>query len=249
MPKKNKANTNKACFSASPALIISIAVLVIAVVVIAIAAVHLIGGNAVSSTSSLSQPSDQSEQTIEQTSLVDFNDAYSYVQIEMQDGGIIVLELYPEAAPITVANFMELVESGFYDGLIFHRISSGFVIQGGDPLGTGVGGSDKTIFGEFSVNGFENPLAHTRGVISMARSQNDYNSASSQFFICLDDRTAVSLDGSYAAFGRVVSGMEVVDAIASVATYQEKPLQDVVMKRLTILHTAGENAVAKANGS
>ena len=133
------------------------------------------------------------------------------VKITMQGGGEIELELYPEIAPETVANFKSLVEQGFYNGLTFHRIIKGFMIQGGDPLGTGMGGSDKKIKGEFMANGFNNPLKHTRGVISMARSAMP-NSASSQFFIMHED--APHLDGSYAAFGKVTKGIEIVDEIA-----------------------------------
>lgn len=133
------------------------------------------------------------------------------VKITMNGGGEIELELYPDIAPDTVANFKELVQASFYDGLTFHRIIKGFMIQGGDPLGNGMGGSDKCIRGEFKMNGFDNPLKHTRGVISMARSQNP-NSASSQFFIMHAD--APHLDGSYAAFGRVTKGLEIVDEIA-----------------------------------
>ena len=133
------------------------------------------------------------------------------VKITMQGGGEIELELYSDVAPETVANFKSLVEQGFYNGLTFHRIIKGFMIQGGDPLGNGMGGSDKTIKGEFAANGFNNPLKHTRGVISMARSQMP-NSASSQFFIMHED--APHLDGSYAAFGKVTSGIEIVDEIA-----------------------------------
>ncbi len=133
------------------------------------------------------------------------------VKITMTGGGEIELELYPEIAPETVANFKSLVEEGFYDGLTFHRIIKGFMIQGGDPLGNGMGGSDKNIKGEFMANGFNNPLKHTRGVISMARSQMP-NSASSQFFIMHED--APHLDGSYAAFGKVTKGIEIVDEIA-----------------------------------
>ena len=133
------------------------------------------------------------------------------VKITMSGGGEIELELYPEIAPETVNNFKSLVEEGFYDGLTFHRIIKGFMIQGGDPLGNGMGGSDKCIKGEFKMNGFDNPLKHTRGVISMARSQMP-NSASSQFFIMHED--APHLDGSYAAFGKVTKGIEIVDEIA-----------------------------------
>ena len=155
------------------------------------------------------------------------------VKIEMENGGIIELELYPETAPITVKNFEKLVSEGFYDGLIFHRVISGFMIQGGDPTGTGYHGSDETIKGEFLANGVVNKLSHTRGVISMARSQNP-NSASSQFFICHED--AVFLDGNYAAFGKVTKGMEVVDAIAAVATNaMDKPLEPQVMKKVSLI--------------
>ena len=144
--------------------------------------------------------------------------ATHYVQIDIQDYGTITAELYADVAPITVNNFMELVDSGFYNGLTFHRIISGFMIQGGDPLGNGTGGSDKEIKGEFAQNGVKNDLKHTRGVLSMARSSNP-NSASSQFFIMHQD--APHLDGAYAAFGKVLSGMEVVDAIC-----QNTPVTD-----------------------
>lgn len=155
------------------------------------------------------------------------------VQIEMENGGIIKLELYPEAAPITVENFVSLAKDGFYDGLIFHRVIENFMIQGGDPEGTGMGGSGKTIKGEFSKNGWDNPISHKRGVISMARSQK-MDSASSQFFICHADSTY--LDGQYAAFGKVVEGMEVVDEIASVATDKnDRPVEDVVIKSITVI--------------
>ena len=132
------------------------------------------------------------------------------VNIEMANGKNIKIELYPDVAPITVANFEKLVKEGFYDGLIFHRVISGFMIQGGDPLGNGMGGSDREIKGEFSSNGVENPLSHTRGAISMARSQMK-DSASSQFFIVHED--SPFLDGEYACFGYVTDGMDVVDAI------------------------------------
>ena len=155
------------------------------------------------------------------------------VQIEMDNGGIIKLELYPDIAPITVANFEKLVKEGFYDGLIFHRVIKNFMIQGGDPTGTGLGGAKDTIKGEFASNGVTNTLSHTRGVISMARSQKK-DSASSQFFICHAD--AKYLDGDYAAFGKVIEGMDVVDEIAGVKTnFNDKPLVDVVMKSVTII--------------
>lgn len=133
-----------------------------------------------------------------------------HVEITVKDYGTISVELDADAAPISVTNFVKLAEEGFYDGLTFHRIIDGFMIQGGDPLGTGMGSSDETIKGEFSANGVENNLSHTRGAISMARAQN-YNSASSQFFIVHEDSTF--LDGQYACFGYVTEGIEVVDAI------------------------------------
>ncbi|MBP1758716.1 MAG: peptidylprolyl isomerase [Firmicutes bacterium] len=139
------------------------------------------------------------------------------VEMEIQDYGTITLELDGTAAPITVANFVKLAQEGFYDGLTFHRVMPGFMIQGGDPLGTGFGGADETIKGEFKENGVDNPLSHTRGAISMARAK-DNDSASSQFFIVHDDAAAPSLDGKYAAFGYVTEGMEVVDAICDQMT-------------------------------
>lgn len=155
------------------------------------------------------------------------------VEITMENGGTIKLELDASAAPITVENFEKLVREGFYDGLTFHRIIPGFMIQGGDPEGTGMGGPGYGIKGEFAQNGVDNPIRHTRGVISMARSMMP-NSAGSQFFIMHQD--APHLDGSYAAFGRVVEGIEVVDGIANVETdYNDRPLTPVVMKTVRIV--------------
>ena len=155
------------------------------------------------------------------------------VVIEMENGGKIELELCPEAAPKTVENFLKLVGEGFYDGLIFHRVIPGFMIQGGDPQGTGMGGAKENIVGEFRANGHDNPLKHTRGVISMARAFNP-NSASSQFFIMHAD--APHLDGQYAAFGKVVSGMETVDEIASIPTdYSDRPKIAMRMKKVYIV--------------
>ena len=152
------------------------------------------------------------------------------VQIEMENGGKIVVELYPDKAPITVENFLSLVNRGFYNGLIFHRVIEDFMIQGGDPEGTGMGGSGKNIKGEFTSNGVKNDLSHERGVISMARSQNP-NSASSQFFICHAD--AKYLDGQYAAFGKVIEGMDVVDEIAKAPTdKRDRPVEDQRMKEV-----------------
>lgn len=162
------------------------------------------------------------------------------VQIEMQDGGKMVLELYPEFAPETVENFVNLAKSGFYDGLKFHRIVAGFMIQGGDPKGNGTGGSGKNIKGEFAENGFsQNILKHTKGVISMARSR-EFDSASSQFFIM--DGEASHLDGSYAAFGKLIDGEATLEKIASTpvelninSREVSLPKEDVVIKKVTVL--------------
>ena len=155
------------------------------------------------------------------------------VTIVMDDGGEIVLELYPDKAPNTVNNFLSLASSGFYDGLTFHRVISGFMIQGGDPNGTGTGGPGYTIKGEFSLNGFKsNDIKHARGVISMARAMSP-NSAGSQFFIM--HANASYLDGQYAAFGRVISGMDVVDRIAGVSTdFNDKPKKPQVIKSMKV---------------
>ncbi len=160
------------------------------------------------------------------------------VTIEMENGGKIVLELYPDKAPNTVNNFISLVQKGFYNGLIFHRVIEGFMIQGGDPKGTGVGGPGYCIKGEFSSNRFAgNSIRHERGVISMARAM-DPNSAGSQFFIM--HANASYLDGQYAAFGKVIKGMDVVDKIASVKTnYNDRPLKEQKMKKFTV-ETFGE---------
>ncbi len=155
------------------------------------------------------------------------------VVIEMENGKKIKIELYPEIAPISCENFEKLVKSGFYDGLTFHRVISGFMIQGGCPQGNGTGGPGWHIKGEFSANGVKNDLRHTRGVLSMARAQ-DPNSAGSQFFIMHDD--APYLDGQYAAFGKVIEGMDIVDEIATVDTdFRDKPITPQVMKKVTII--------------
>lgn len=160
------------------------------------------------------------------------------VTIEMEDGGEIQIELYAETAPNTVRNFVSLVSKGFYDGTVFHRVIPGFMIQGGDPEGTGMGGPGYSIKGEFLMNGFNNELKHTRGVLSMARAM-DPNSAGSQFFIMVED--APHLDGQYASFGRVITGMDVCDRIVSVRTnFNDKPLKPQVMKHVTV-ETFGEN--------
>ena len=164
-------------------------------------------------------------------SYIETNEVTNTVKIEMCDGNSIVVELDEKVAPLTVKNFQKLVSQHFYDGLIFHRVISGFMIQGGDPQGTGMGGSKETVKGEFRVNGVNNPLSHERGVISMARSQ-FYNSASSQCFICHAD--AKFLDGQYAAFGKVVQGIEEVDRIASTPTDRsDRPLEE---QRIHTIH-------------
>ena len=168
------------------------------------------------------------------------------VKIEMENGGVITAELYPELAPNTVANFVNLVESGFYDGLIFHRVIPGFMIQGGDPQGTGMGGPGYSIKGEFARNGFrENTLRHKRGVLSMARSMMP-NTAGSQIFIMHAD--APHLDGDYAAFGKVTDGMDVEDRIASVRTgMQDRPVVEQKIARATV-DTFGETYTVEKYG-
>ena len=157
---------------------------------------------------------------------------HTVVIIEMQNGGVIKIELNPEAAPKTVANFEKLVKEGFYDGLIFHRVINGFMIQGGCPDGTGMGGPGYSIKGEFSQNRFKNDLKHTPGVLSMARAMNP-NSAGSQFFIM--HKAAPHLDGSYAAFGQIIEGMDVVNAIAETDTdYSDRPLDEQKIKSMTV---------------
>ena len=154
------------------------------------------------------------------------------VTIEMNNGDVMKAELYPEVAPNTVNNFISLVNRGYYDGIIFHRVIRGFMIQGGDPQGTGVGGPGYSIKGEFSYNGFANDLKHTKGVLSMARTM-EPNSAGSQFFIMHE--TSPHLDGQYAAFGKVVEGEDIIDKIAAVATdYMDKPLEEQKMKKVTV---------------
>lgn len=164
------------------------------------------------------------------------NDKNPMVTIQMEDGSVIKIELYPEIAPNTVRNFVSLVQKGYYNGLIFHRVIPGFMIQGGDPDGTGGGGPEYSIAGEFSENGFNNELKHGRGVISMARTD-EPNSAGSQFFIVVADsaNNSNSLDGKYASFGKVIEGIETVDKIVSVeADQKDKPAKDQKMKKVTV---------------
>ena len=154
------------------------------------------------------------------------------VKFEMNDGSIFEAELYPEIAPNTVNNFISLVKKGFYDGLIFHRVIKGFMIQGGDPQGTGMGGPGYSIKGEFSNNGFTNDLKHAPGVLSMARAM-DPDSAGSQFFIMHE--TSPHLDGSYAAFGKVINGLDVINTIADVRTdWNDRPMEDQIIKSVTV---------------
>ena len=155
------------------------------------------------------------------------------IRITMDNGKEMEAELYPETAPLTVENFVSLIKERFFDGLIFHRVIKGFMIQGGDPTGTGMGGSKNKIKGEFLSNGFVNELKHTRGVLSMARTM-DPNSASSQFFIMHQD--APHLDGQYAAFGKITKGIEVVDEIADVETdFRDKPLKEQKIKTIELI--------------
>lgn len=160
------------------------------------------------------------------------------IKVTMENGESFIIELCPEQAPITCENFLKLVKSGFYNGLTFHRVIDGFMAQGGDPNGNGMGGSDENIKGEFRMNGVNNTLSHTRGVISMARSQNP-NSASSQFFICYGDCTF--LDGQYAAFGKVIEGMETVDNFLKIdrrmsfGGERSTPVEPIVMKTVEVL--------------
>ena len=170
---------------------------------------------------------------------------YPIATIELENGGVIVAELYPDIAPNTVANFIDLANSGFYDGLIFHRVKAGFMIQGGDPTGTGMGGPGYTIKGEFDANGFENSLSHTRGVLSMARTSKP-DTAGSQFFIMHAD--APYLDGQYAAFGQVTEGIEYVDAIAATATdAYDRPLEEQAIKTISVDTHGVEYPLEKMN--
>ena len=176
-----------------------------------------------------SAPAAEKTETKEETNV---DKTHPIATITMKDGGVIELELYPEIAPESVKNFISLANSGFYDGLIFHRVIAGFMIQGGDPDGRGTGGPGYCIKGEFSANGVKNDLSHLRGVISMARAQ-PFDSAGSQFFICHAD--SQFLDGQYAAFGKVTSGLDVVDRIAKTTTdSRDKPYKDQIMETVRV---------------
>lgn len=176
---------------------------------------------------------DLSSGTIGDTTYKECDEVTNYIKIELESNKVILAELYPDIAPVTVENFKKLVEEKFYDGLIFHRVIDNFMVQTGDPTGTGMGGSEETIKGEFRRNGITNNLKHERGVLSMARS-NDMDSASSQFFIV--QKTYPSLDGSYAAFGRVLEGLNVVDEIAEVETdSNDKPKEEIKMRSIRFI--------------
>lgn len=183
---------------------------------------------------------------IENTRYLESEEPTDLVKIDVKGKGIMIAQLYPEIAPITVKNFKKLVSEKFYDGLIFHRVIKDFMIQGGDPLGTGAGGSDEEIKGEFAINGVENNLSHTRGVLSMARrgsnpeTEETMNSASSQFFIMHADYTG--LDGSYAAFGKVLNGLDIVDKIATTQTdSNDKPITDQVITSIRFVKPVDVN--------
>jgi len=174
---------------------------------------------------------------IEDEEYIEANESTNLIKIDIKDKGVMIAELYPEIAPITVENFKKLVSEKFYDGLTFHRVIKDFMIQTGDPTATGSGGSEEMIKGEFSLNGVENSLSHTRGVLSMARrgaspdTEETMNSASSQFFIVHADSTY--LDGNYASFGKVINGLEIIDKIASVSTDSyDKPINDQIINSI-----------------
>ena len=183
---------------------------------------------------SCTNEAEKPEEVTEETAKYELITEVKKIKFELENGESFVMEIYPEYAPETATNFYNLVNEGFYDGIIFHRVIPGFMAQAGDPTGTGMGGSKSTVPGEFSANGFtKNTLKHERGVVSMART-NDPNSASSQFFICYED--VAYLDGQYAAFGKVIEGMETVDKIAEIPTdANDKPTSDVVIKTATVI--------------
>ena len=205
---------------------------------IAVALVFCACGNTTTTSTSSDNGETIQNSEFENNADISDSDGGNLVKFTMENGGSFIIELYPQYAPETVENFKNLVATGFYDGLTFHRVVEGFMAQGGDPEGTGYGGSDKTIKGEFRLNDFiGNTLSHTRGVVSMARSSN-YDSASSQFFICYDD--ASFLDGQYAAFGKVIEGMEVVDAFLEierryVGNELSSPVEPIVIESAVVV--------------
>lgn len=201
------------------------------IIALALAALLLLGvGCSVKSAGTKAETKQEPKAETKEEPVVD--KTHPIATITMKDGGVIELELYPDVASESVKNFISLANSGFYDGLIFHRVITGFMIQGGDPQGKGTGGPGYSIKGEFSANGVENNISHVRGVLSMARAT-PYDSAGSQFFICHQDSTF--LDGQYAAFGRVISGMDVVDKIANTTTdSKDKPYKDQIMETVRV---------------
>lgn len=184
--------------------------------------------------------------TLDGVTYTETSEITEFVKIEMEDGGIMIIELYPDKAPITAANYQKLVSKKFYDGLIFHRVIEDFMIQGGDPDGDGTGGSGENIKGEFSANGIENPIKHVRGTISMGRTGDDYNSASSQFFIC--HKKYAYGDGQYAAFGMMIAGWDTLDAIATTQTVGEndRPLVDQKMRTVRFVTVTLEESSEEA---
>ncbi len=222
MSNKNKQVAKNEASSMNLIIGVLVAAIVIIVAVGIVLAVQMLGGN-----------DTPKREVYETKDYKETTQVTEYVKITVKDHGDIVVKLRPDVAPITVANFQKLVGEKFYDGLTFHRVRSGFMIQGGDPDGDGTGGSPDKIKGEFSANGVQNDLSHKRGVISMARS-NAMDSASSQFFICHDDASS-SLDGKYAAFGEVVDGMVVVDTVAAVeVTYNARGEKSVPVEKVII---------------
>lgn len=193
------------------------------------------------------EESNQEDEETENATNAEVREDRPKVEVEMESGEKFIIELYPQYAPITVDNFVKLVKEGFYDGLTFHRIVDDFMAQGGDPEGTGMGGSPDTIKGEFSSNGYENnTLSHTKGIVSMARVGGQPDSASSQFFIMLGNKYTSSVDGEYAAFGKVIEGMEVVENFLNVERTMgsdgniSSPVEPVVMKKVTIVEETAE---------
>ncbi len=231
MPRKIKKKAVKKEVNSGKIILITAGIImgVIVLLLIILAIVQSVGKNGESEnsaiqTSTASTVSTASSEPSAEQSVPDFlkdveidaSKTY-YADIDVKDYGKITVKLEPSAAPITVKNFVYLANSGFYNGLTFHRIMQGFMMQGGDPNGNGTGGSENKIYGEFAQNGFNNPISHQKGVISMARNSGDMNSASSQFFICHTGNHTASLDGKYAAFGQVTEGMEIVEKICNEA--------------------------------
>ena len=234
--KKKNPEPNRKAMIIVFSLIAALIVLIIAGFVIDAAQKGKFSGN-YSSTELTSDENEVQNETpdVDKSLLLEITDTErKNVKFKMTDGQEFTICVYPDVAPQTAQNFLNLARDGFYDGLTFHRIIEGFMAQGGDPEGTGFGGSERNIYGEFAANGYNNTLLHDRGVVSMARAQ-DYNSASSQFFICYSDEYSMSLDGQYAAFGEVVEGMEVVDSFLSAGTDEnDRPLKEVKIASVNV---------------